>query len=89
MKVGTLLMNTRTGGIGEIQAVRMTGMDFTLDGIVYNVNKEYHLYGRRTNREMWIREDGIQSFIRRGILVEWPDELKPKEYIPRYDFQKR
>lgn len=81
-------MNTKTGGIGEVLNIRENGMNFTLDGIPYFITREYHIYGRRTDRAMWLKADALESFLRRGVLIEWPDELKPKEYIPRYDFQK-
>lgn len=88
MKVGTLLVHIRTGGIGEVTAVRESQSDFTFDGIVFSNQREYHIHGRRTNRDIWLKEDSLHSYLKRGILIEWPDELKPKEYIPRYDFQK-
>jgi hypothetical protein len=86
MKVGTLLMNTKTGGIGEVIATRVRSS--TIFPEFGWEETEYHIYGRRTNKDMWLASNSLESFIRRGVLREWPDELKPKEYIPRYDFQK-
>ena len=86
MEIGTLLMNTHTGGIGEIIDTRC--LEDYDDLEYYRTAKEYHIYGRRTNREIWLKETSLKVFFDRGVLVVWPDELKPKEYIPRYDFQK-
>jgi len=85
MDIGTLLLSVRTGGTAIIEQVRESDYMFTLDGIAYSSTKEYYVYGRRTGRAIWLKEHDLIRHMDNGTLIEW-DELKPKEFIPRYNF---
>jgi hypothetical protein len=82
MKKGTLLLNTRTGGIGVINDIQYD-MGFTMDGIHYEHSK-YLIHGKRTGKTMWIDKDNVDRFIYAGILKEW-NGLEPIRYIKRLD----